>query len=405
MVQSATKPNACPHCGCDCSVISLGPGCGLGRSAPPADAPVALIDGKAASLDEAVERAAAILAAARFPLVYGLTRLTCEAQRAAVALADRIGGCIDIAGSCPAPLFPDLGTVSCSLGEVKNRADLIVFWGGRPDVTHPRLREFFEGGRFVQGGRDGRTVAVIGDRALADAFSAEMFLPAAADGFAAIWLLRALVRGQLAGFTGLPVCGISMADWKAFALRLKRCHFGVLFFDAVIGGPRFSEAAHGLATDLNAFTRFYALTLRSPGNGVGAEQVLTWQTGYPSAVSLSGGHPRSFADEFSAERVLTRGEADAALLIGAGVNGLSAAAQNLLRRIPVIALTPQITTLANPASVAITTVACANPLGGTAFRLDGLALPLRPAFSSSFPDDFQVTLRIEQVYRRMKTPG
>ena len=57
--------------------------------------PDALIDGKPASVDEAVEAAADLLYQADMPLVYGLSNITCEAQREAVALAELIGGVVD----------------------------------------------------------------------------------------------------------------------------------------------------------------------------------------------------------------------------------------------------------------------------------------------------------------------
>jgi formylmethanofuran dehydrogenase subunit B len=389
-------------------VIALADGCGLGRSAPEADAPAAQIDGRPASLDEAVDRAATLLASAQYPLVYGLTHLTCDAQRAAVALADRLGACVDLTDAPPAPLFPDLGTVTCSLGEVKNRADLVVFWGGRPHETHPRLARDFAVdpvGRFVPEGRCGRAIIVVGDRTVADAYAADLFLPTTpGQDFAALWLLRALVQGKPVEPSLGPVAGLPFAQWQSLAERLKQCKFGVLFLDPV--SRRSAEATHGLATDMNAMTRFYALTLPRPGNGTGAEQVLTWQTGYPAAVGMHGGHPRSFGGDYSAERLLSRGETDAVLLVGAGsLDELSPAARERLRQIPIIALSPQIATLPMPPAVAITTVACANPSGGTAFRFDGLALPLRLTISSSFPDDFQVLLRIEQTLLRMAAPG
>ena len=57
--------------------------------------PDALVDGKPASVDEAVEAAADYLLNANMPLVYGLSNITCEAQREAVALAELTGGVID----------------------------------------------------------------------------------------------------------------------------------------------------------------------------------------------------------------------------------------------------------------------------------------------------------------------
>jgi formylmethanofuran dehydrogenase subunit B len=57
--------------------------------------PDALIDGKPATVDDAVNRAADILYNAHMPLVYGLSNVTCETQREAVSLAELIGGVID----------------------------------------------------------------------------------------------------------------------------------------------------------------------------------------------------------------------------------------------------------------------------------------------------------------------
>ena len=53
------------------------------------------IDGQPAPLDAAIQAAADYLYDANMPLVYGLSNITCEAQREAVALAESIGGVID----------------------------------------------------------------------------------------------------------------------------------------------------------------------------------------------------------------------------------------------------------------------------------------------------------------------
>jgi formylmethanofuran dehydrogenase subunit B len=57
--------------------------------------PDALIDGELATVDEAIEAAAEFLYRADMPLVYGLSNITCEAQRESVALAELIGGVVD----------------------------------------------------------------------------------------------------------------------------------------------------------------------------------------------------------------------------------------------------------------------------------------------------------------------
>ena len=89
----------CAGCGCVCDDIEVtvaeGRLAAVTRTCTLGDAwfaersgdrpPVARVDGRPVSLDEAVDAAAAILGQARAPLVYGLGQTSCEAQRRAVA--------------------------------------------------------------------------------------------------------------------------------------------------------------------------------------------------------------------------------------------------------------------------------------------------------------------------------
>src|SRR5690242_10678150 len=108
-------------------------------------APPARVDGREAGLDEALDAAAAILAAARAPLVYGLGQTSCEAQRVAVALAEAIGATIDPAGpvldGASGLAFQTRGASTATLGEVRDRGGLVVIWRADPATTHPRLFE------------------------------------------------------------------------------------------------------------------------------------------------------------------------------------------------------------------------------------------------------------------------
>ena len=107
---TVVKNATCTFCGCVCDDIELHAdedrivkaknACSLGDSwfkhhTAERAYPEALIDGKAAPLDAAVAAAATYLYDANMPLVYGLSNVTCEAQREAVALAEAIGGVID----------------------------------------------------------------------------------------------------------------------------------------------------------------------------------------------------------------------------------------------------------------------------------------------------------------------
>jgi formylmethanofuran dehydrogenase subunit B len=110
MSLTVVKNATCTFCGCVCDDIELHAdgerivetkrACSLGESwfknhTAERLYPDALIDGQPATVDAAVEAAAEYLYRANMPLVYGLSNITCEAQREAVFLAEVIGGVID----------------------------------------------------------------------------------------------------------------------------------------------------------------------------------------------------------------------------------------------------------------------------------------------------------------------
>jgi formylmethanofuran dehydrogenase subunit B len=110
MSLTVVKNATCTFCGCVCDDIELTAdgeritktkhACSLGEAwfrnhTAERLYPEALIDGRPATVDDAVETAAELLHRANMPLVYGLSNITCEAQREAVFLAELIGGVID----------------------------------------------------------------------------------------------------------------------------------------------------------------------------------------------------------------------------------------------------------------------------------------------------------------------
>ena len=110
MELTVTKNATCTFCGCVCDDIELRSdgerivetkaACILGTSwfknhTAEHLYPDALVDGREATVDEAVEAAAEFLYNANLPLVYGLSNTTCEAQREAVRLAELVGGVVD----------------------------------------------------------------------------------------------------------------------------------------------------------------------------------------------------------------------------------------------------------------------------------------------------------------------
>jgi formylmethanofuran dehydrogenase subunit B len=413
---------ACTVCGCVCDdlrltvdnerIVRAEGACFLSEpwflSQNHTQPPVAEVAGQPVALDTALDRAADLLRSARSPLIYGLSRSSTEGQQAAVALADHLGATIDTTASlCHAPsvmALQQVGESTCSLGEAKNRADLVIFWGSNPVESHPRHFErysLFPPGEFVPQGRADRFLVVADVQPTASTEAADLFLPIeAGKDFEALWTLRALIRG-------LPIddradTGAPLALLRPLAERMKTCRFGIVFFGLGLSmrglGQRNVEALLQLVIDLNDYTRFYVRRMRVQGDVTGADTVLAWQTGYPFSVNLARGYPRYNPGEFTAKDMLEREEADACLLVGSeGVALFSAAAIAHLRRIPTIVLDyPGVESLIPP-TVRFTTAVYGVHRPGTAYRMDEVPIPLRAVLDTHYPSDGEILTRLAEL--------
>lgn len=369
------------------------------------------IDGRAVPVEEAVRRAAAILQQAKAPLIYGLSRSSTEGQRAAVRLADVLGATIDTTASLghgPSVMaVQEEGESTCTLGEARNRADLVVFWGTNPVVSHPRHLERYSVepvGEFLPGGRQDRTVVVVDIQPTETSAIADLFLQVeAGKDFEALWTLRMMLRGNLPGagaVTGMPQ--EKLAD---LVERMRRCKYGVVFFGFGLSrgrnGHNTVEALLKLVRELNEYTRFSVRRMRGSGDVTGADMVLAWQTGYPFAVNLARGYPRYNPGEYSAEDVLERREVDACLLVGShGVARLSAAARSYLQEIPSIVLDSPVAEVLIRPTVRFTTAIYGIHAAGTAYRMDEVPLPLKEFLPTDYPTDADVLTEVRSLIRK-----
>ncbi|HEY7841325.1 MAG TPA: formylmethanofuran dehydrogenase subunit B [Gammaproteobacteria bacterium] len=411
-VENAT----CTFCGCVCDdmiltvdldekrITKAKNACVLGRAwfaeHTIEDAPAALIDGKPASVEAAVDEAARTLVNARFPITYGLSDTTCEAQRQAVAITDFIRGTVDTTTSvCHGPsgiAFQGVGESTMTLGEVKNRADLVIYWGGNPAESHPRHFGRYAvtpKGMFTPNGKKDRYVVLVDVRRTPSAPAANLFLQVKpGSDFELLWALRALVKGRKIDAAIEQTTGVPLATMQELVERMKNCRYGVLFFGmglTMTRGRHFnSGAVLALATDLNEFTHFVAKPVRGHGNVTGADNVVSWQTGFPFGVNFSLGYPRFNPGEFTTVDTLSRGDADAAMIIASDpASNFPKAAIEHLKRIPVIVLDTKETITSKLAHVAFRTATYGINTAGTVYRMDDVPITLRKAFDSPFPTD------------------
>jgi formylmethanofuran dehydrogenase subunit B len=295
------------------------------------------------------------------------------------------------------------GKVTCTLGEVKNRADFILYWGGNPAECHPRHFTKYtltQKGRFVPQGRKGRTMVLVDIRETPSARAADLFLQIGpGKDFELVTTLIALVKGRPVNRARVAETGVTVEQLQDLVDRMKRARFGVLFFGMGLSMTRGkhmnSASVLTLVTALNAFTKFVAMPMRGHGNVTGADMVVRWTTGYPFGVNLSRGYPRFNPGEFSTVDLLVRGDNDAALILGADPGAtMPQPAIEHLTRIPTIVLDPKVTHTSRLARVHITTAATGISAPGTVYRMDEVPLPLRPALRSPYPTDEQVLRRI-----------
>jgi formylmethanofuran dehydrogenase subunit B len=334
-------------------------------------------------MEEALAEAASLLGESRGRmLVYLAPDLTSQAQRVAVGLADLLHATVDTATSETAAegllAVQRRGRPTATLGEVRNRGDVLLFWGVDPRHRYPRYLSRYAlepAGSHIPRGRAGRfviSVSIGTDQGPAEADLALALEPA--EEIAALSLMRAAVSGN-------PTAELSPNLRRSVALvpRLTEARYAVLVHDAEPTPERRNplrvEGLIALAQALNGPTRAALSSLRAGGNRSGAESVLTWQTGYPFAVDFSRGHPRYEPGERGLDRLLAGGF-EAALVVGSPAVGDRVTAA--LGRINTIAIGPRASEAAFKARVAIDTGIAGIHEDGTAYRMDEVPLTLRP---------------------------
>lgn len=345
------------------------------------------INGKTVKLEKAVSRAIEILVSAKRPMVYGLSSTECGAISKAVEIAEYTGGVIDNTSSvCHGPTIlalQQVGEAKTTLGEVKNRADLVVFWGSNPSEAHLRHIVRYSvtpKGMYVPEGKKGRKIVVVDVRETRTARMADKFVKIEYNkDFELLLALRSQVRDEK--LTADQIAGVPMEEIKKLAETMMNAKFGIVFFGLGLtqsdGRHMNIDAAVGLISELNRKTKFALTPMRGHYNVAGANTVTTWQTGYPYAVDFSTRYPRYNPGEFTAIDMFSRGETDAALIIASdpGSTFPKDAAQHLAK-MPVITLDQKATPTTMLSEVVIPVATAGIETEGTAYRMDGVPLKL-----------------------------
>jgi formylmethanofuran dehydrogenase subunit B len=414
------------------------------------------------TMDEAICRAAQILTDAKYPLLFGWTSSTSETQHVGVELAEELGSALDNCCSvCHGPSVmatQEIGIPTATLGQIRHRADLIVYWACNPWSSHPRHVErytAFTDGRFEKSefkeyvqklkakasqkkvtatirrtrvryqlpqrpqsalveappqtlAKDGRKMVVFDVIKTMTAEVADYFVQVEPNrDYEIFGALRCLVNDQELDVD--TVGGVPVDYLKEIADVMVNAEFGAIFFGLgltqSIGRFRNVELAIALTRDLNRKTKFVVSPMRGHFNVTGANTVFAWQTGYPFALDFSQGYPQYNPGEFTAIDLLRRGDNDATLVISAdpGAHFPKGALQNMLKH-PLITINPDWNAISRLGDVVFPTQWCGIEQSGTAYRMDSVAITLRKVVEApkGVPSDEEIVRRILEEVRVIK---
>ncbi len=422
------KDVVCSFCGCLCDdleveisgskIVKVRKACALGTSKilhydkNRILHPYIRVNGKLekTSLEAAIKKAAKILVDSKYPLLYGWSNTTVEAIRLGAELAEYLGGVFDNTSVvCHGPTVlgvQEAGFVTATLGQIRNHADLIIYWGCNPLHAHPRHANRYSAlarGIFVKSRKE-RKIVVIDVKETDTVKLADLFIKVEPGrDYELISAIRALIKGYDVEFD--EVAGVDIETIRKLVDMMISARFGVIFYGLgltmSIGKGRNIEEVIRLAQDLNEWTKFVALPMRGHYNVVGANQVSAWITGYAFAVDFRRKYPRHNPGVTSATDLLEEGDVDAALIVASDpVAHFPAKAVENLLKIPVITLDPKWNLTAAISTVIIPVAIAGVEVEGTAYRMDKVPLRLKKLVeppSGVLSDEEVLKLLLEEV--------
>ena len=393
-------PVTCLGCGCGCDdlVVEVADG-RIASVAPPCPLAQAWFgDGRVPSavrrggveapIDAALSEASELLARASGRVLVVLAPdITSQAQRAALALADFLRARVESSTSGPAAagllVAQRRGRTGATLGEIRNRADVVLFWAVDPGGRYPRYWSRYAPepiGTHVPDGRQGRVVIAVSigrDRGPAAADVALALDPD--QEIVALSVMRAVALGNALGELAPPLKAAA-----EIGAQLAKARYSAIVHEAEPSAepardPYRGEGLLALAQALNTPSRAALSSLRAGGNRSGAEVVLTSQTGYPMRVTYANGTPQYRP----AGRGLAEAAADAeAILVVGAAAAMGESLSSVAGRTPVVIVGPRASDAPFAARIAVDTGIAGIHEGGTAYRMDDTPLRLRPPLQS-----------------------
>ncbi|HUV82689.1 MAG TPA: formylmethanofuran dehydrogenase subunit B [archaeon] len=352
-----------------------------------------------ADISEAISQAARILKYSENPLLYGWSNSTSEAQHAGIELAQSLGAVIDSTSSfCQGITINEIfknNLPACTLEDVREKADVIMYWGADPMSSHPRhlsKYSYFPRGEMRQKGyEEDRTAICIDVRQSRTAkICKDQFYMIPPQGDAEF------INSLIVGLSGrVPKLDYDIKRILELAATLKKAEFGVIFvgLGLIYSIKSQMQLLLELINKLNEFSNFYLIPMAGHFNMRGFNHNLFEKTGFVHRVKFADEGIRS-GIEYSVIEQLKNG-ADAAVIIGSDpLTSLPASVSRRLKNIPVILIDPCMNLTSKVADITIPCSVSGIGVGGTAIRLDGQTQEISSLIESSGLSDEVIIRRI-----------
>jgi formylmethanofuran dehydrogenase subunit B len=345
-------------------------------------------------IDTAIKKAAEILKNAKSPMLFGWSNSTCEAQVKGIQLAKKLNAAIDDTSSfCQGLLIERVLQKkfrTCSLEDIRNMADVVVYWGSDAQDSQPRhLSRFsvFPRGEFRQRGYEEDRLAIAID--VRESNTAKICkghfyrIPQKGDREFILALMDAL-SGKVPKYDAkrmLELAGI-----------MKKAEFGVIF--AGIGLTySIKDDIDILVSLADMLPNFHVMPMVGHYNMRGFNEALFKETGFVNRVKFDGKPVHD--NKYAVVEALKAKSIDALLIVGSDpLSSLPRSILPHLASIPVICIDPCVTLTSKIAAVTIPAAASGLECGGSAVRMDSKVIEVSKVVENSYLTDLQILTRL-----------
>ncbi len=356
------------------------------------------IDGQEVSLDQAIKKASEILQQAKHPLLYGWSTSALDAQSTGIGLAKKLGAIINGTSSfCQGLVMERILSgqfPTCTLDDVRNFADVSVFWSSDPSNSHPRLLSRFayypRGSKRQKSYEEERSCLVVDVRKSATTKLCSNYFQIPPGGDAQfISSIMAVMDGKIPKFG-------DKKRMSELGTSLRKAEFGIIFpGEAMISSLHDRmELLESFIAKFNEASEFKAILMVEHCNTRGFCQLLREEAGFVNGVSFQGGQMAHSPENMV---MAAAKSCDAGLIVGSDpLSSQPLGTARSLAKMPLIAIDPHRSLTTDAATVVIPSAIYGLEAGGSAMRMDGIKIDFEPVVKSDLPSDQEILSRIKE---------